>query len=76
MEWLITAVVLLAAVTLLPWWLATSSNSARRGSGAFGDFMAGLAGQIDPRAALVREENEKRAAMEGEEDSGGPPAES
>jgi hypothetical protein len=74
MEWLVAAVVLLAAVTALPWWLATGSKSARRGSGALGSLMGGLAEQLDPRAALIREENEKRAAMEGEEDSGDPPA--
>ena len=74
MEWLIAGIVLLVALTALPWWLATSSNSARRGGGALGGFMAGLADQLDPRAALIREENEKRAAMESEEDSGDPPA--
>ena len=31
MEWLIAGIVLLVALTALPWWLATSSNSARRG---------------------------------------------
>jgi hypothetical protein len=73
MEWLIAGIVLLASVTVLPWWLATSSNAARRGSGVLGSFMTGLAEQLDPRAALIRQENEKRAAMEGEEDSGDPP---
>ena len=74
MEWAITAILLLAAVTVLPWWLATGSRPARRGGGTLGSFMTGLAEQLDPRAALIREENEKRAALEGEEDSGGPPA--
>jgi hypothetical protein len=74
MEWAIAAVVLVAAVTVLPWWLATGSRTRRRGGGALGGFMTGLAQQLDPRAALIREENEKRAAMEGDEDSGDPPA--
>jgi len=73
MEWAIAAIMLLAAVTVLPWWLATGSNAGRKGGGALGGFMTGLAEQFDPRAALIREENEKRAAMEGEEDSGDPP---
>jgi hypothetical protein len=74
MEWLVAGTMVLAAVTVLPWWLATSSRPERRGSGALGGFLTGLAEQLDPRAALIREENEKRAAMEGEEDSGDPPA--
>jgi len=73
MEWLIAAIVLLAALTVLPWWLSTGSNSARRGGGVVHGFMTGLADQLDPRAALIREENEKRALMESEEDSGDPP---
>ena len=73
MEWLIAAILLLAALTVLPWWLATGSNPARRGGGALGGFMTGLAEQLDPRAALIREENEKRAALEAEEDCGDPP---
>jgi hypothetical protein len=73
MEWLVTGFLLLAAVTVLPWWLATSSNAARKGGGDAHGFMSGLAEQLDPHAAMIREETEKREAMEGEEDSGAPP---
>lgn len=73
MEWLAAGIVLLTAVTVLPWWLATSSKANRKGGGTLHGFMTGLAEQLDPHAAMIREENEKREAMEGEEDSGAPP---
>lgn len=72
MEWLAALGVIVAALVLLPWWLATHSDVERKGGGLANDFMSGLAEQLDPTAAMIANENEKRLAMEGEQDSGDP----
>jgi hypothetical protein len=72
MEWLITGLLIAAGAILLPWWIATHSDPGRKGGGLANDFMSGLAEQLDPRAALIASENEKRLEIEGEQDSGAP----
>lgn len=71
MEWLIALGVFVVGIGLVA--LAVSTKKTPRSGGAIGAFATGLAEALDPRAALIAQENEKRLEMEGEEDSGDPP---
>jgi hypothetical protein len=71
MQWLVAALILLAGLAGM-FFIVRSDTSTRRKSAA-GSFFTGLAEAIDPNAAMIAAENEKRANMEGEEDSGDPP---
>ncbi len=70
MDWIIAlAILLLAGLVGHVAVIARSDGSARR-KGVAGSFFTGLAEAIDPNAAMIALENEKRANMEGEEDNG------
>lgn len=71
MQWIVAIGILLAGLVGM-FFIVRSDNSARRKSAA-GSFFTGIAEAIDPNAAMIATENEKRANMEGEEDSGDPP---
>ena len=72
MEWLIALGALVAGMGLVV--LAVSTKKSSRPRGAAGAFVTGLAEALDPAAAQIALENEKRLAMEGEEDNGAPPS--
>lgn len=72
MDWLVALLLLLAGLAGI-FLLVRSDNSGRR-KGATGSFFTGMFEAIDPNAAMIATENEKRANMEGEEDDGDPPA--
>ena len=71
MEWLIAIGAFVAGMGLVV--LAVSTKKSSRPRGAAGMFVSGLAEALDPHAALIAQENEKRLQMEGEEDNGDPP---
>jgi hypothetical protein len=71
MQWLIALGVFVAGLGLVA--LAVSTKKTSRPGGGIGAFASGLAEALDPNAALIALENEKRLEMEGEEDSGDPP---
>lgn len=71
MEWLIALGAFVVGMGLVV--LAVSTKKSSRPSGAIGAFTIGLAEALDPHAALIAQENEKRLEMEGEEDAGDPP---
>ena len=72
MDWLVALLLLLAGLGGI-FLLVRGDKSGHRKSAA-GSFFTGMFEAIDPNAAMIALENEKRANMEGEEEGGDPPA--
>lgn len=73
MDWIISAILVLATAIVLPMMLASGKRKGLPGSAMTG-IAVGLAEVFDPKAAMIAEESEKRADMEGEDESGDGPA--
>jgi hypothetical protein len=70
MQWIVVAVILVAAWFLLPFCLPSRNAGKGRSGGFLASFADGLATALDPRKAIIVEEMEKRQNQDGEEADG------
>lgn len=67
MQWIISAIILLAAIWVVP---ASIGGMKAQRKGRLGDAMSGIAGALDPARAMIVAEMEKRQNQDGEEADG------
>lgn len=74
MEWLIATGLFIGAMAILPMLLRSNRDSLHSGN-AIAGIVDGMAEALDPKAALISQENQKRTEAESEEEAGADPGE-